>query len=598
MPQLPTISDADIETIGDRDIEGAVPQIAPVPEPMSYGQQAKANAMDFGGGLISGAVQSWNPIEIGKSLVRPDIAMEQQMQQGEDAFRQGKPIQGALRTAAASVPWVGPAAAGLADTAMQYATSDNSRQMGEAVGGVLGMGAMAAATPALGRAVGEKFSPYQMTTKRAQKSMEHLTRALAVPEKEAVRFMAGLKEGMPHIYEFSKREGRGWDSVKGFAQTARDASNDYYQKHYSNLSAAFNDIKAKGAPIAQSIREIKANLRPEQAKLRQSIDKLAGQYGGKEFSVEQLETFRKSLNGELEGMEAMHNLDRARLVKSNPAAAAMERQQKSIRRLINTTLDDASGRYEGTTAGVLRTYRSMVDVAERAERRAPSVALAEMERGGKRFGPESLVSPIRAVTLRQANPIGAAAGETAVRSETLLNRPDRLVQRSRHLLDKRGIAPAGSRALAQPIAPKARPPTQGQTVPIQVSPVPKPVSGGGIERRTAPRNPGDDQAFAQMLQQMQSIIAAPTTSPAMVAETLADMTKLLERRPWLAREDPRLAMLARAEQEAAQAAAEKGAGTRGAGFSQEERNRFLEKTQAPTRREQFWAKRREGGPRQ
>jgi hypothetical protein len=142
-----------------------------------------------------------------------------------------------------------------------------------------------------------------------------------------------------------------------------------------------------------------------------------------------------------------------------------------------------------------------------------------------------------------------------------------------------------------------QPPISGGQAPIQVSPVPKPVSGGGIERRTTFRTPEHEQNMLDVYGQARAQAAA---SP----EAAADVQKMLEGRPWLEQRwqrqsgDWKAAIRQQAEREAAQAAAERTSGTRGAGFSPGEVNSFLEKTQAPTRREQFWAKRREGGPRQ
>jgi hypothetical protein len=459
------------------------PLVAQVP---SYGQQMLSNAKSFGSGMVGGALHALNPIEIGKSLVRPDIAMGQQMQQGEEAFRQGKPIQGALRTAAASVPWVGPAAAGAVDTAMQFATG-TPEEAGQAVGGALGLAAGAKLLPKAISVAGKAVpAAYEAVSKSvaAPKTLEtasgRFAKALA-PENTpgAQYFKRNFQEALPELHGHAVANESPWTNMADFAKSSREATDEFYAKNHSTLVKELGDTVISGDPIGKAIKNAKLEARPEQRAAMERVEDLGDKYSGQEFSLSQLADFRKSLNAKLDARAKLSGADRATLASSDPVAGAMERQLDAIRDTINTNVDRLAKLRPGETARVLRTYRSMLDVTERAEKRAPAVELADLVNKGTRLGATEAATKVgRAIGFR-ANPIAAGAAETLSVSRKRWNHPDNLIRSGRELLDQGSVLPprkAGAKALAPPsqLQYEPQPPTPGQTVPLTIEPVPPP----------------------------------------------------------------------------------------------------------------------------
>lgn len=332
----------------------------------------------------------------------------------------------------------------------------SSKDRAEIVGDVA-TGVASARLPQLVGAASETLTAWQnaMPMRNRNIALNRITKALNVQPEEASRYLMTLDEAMPHIYDYANKQGRKWDSLKGFGNSADDAAAQYIKDNYNTVSGPFKDMHLSGDELANAARSVKGSLRPDQVQLAKSIDKFADNYAGRNVPLGEMEDIRRSFNDKLEAGAKAQGLTVEELAAANPMSAAERAVQQASRNSINRAIDTIGNRYPGATAGVLRVYRSMLDVAERAKSLAPKVQVSEMTRKGERWGVErGLDQAARAIGLRSANPAAAVGSQMLGGITRGKNRPDRLIASARKVLDES----KGGTALAQPIGPKTMAP--------------------------------------------------------------------------------------------------------------------------------------------
>lgn len=472
MPQKPLTEDEEFELLSlerERSVKGnGAPQIAPVP---NFGQQAATNAAEYGKGMIGGAFSSLNPIEIGKSLLRPDIAMESQMQQGEEAFRAGKPIQGALRTAAASVPYIGPAAAGLVDTGIKYATG-TPREAGEAIGGVLGM-------VAGGKAI-SKAVPAAMRYAKNQGPMAEirgknmLYDVLAHDPQRATEFGGALERATPHIY--ANTGGK----VKTVADLKSGITNTKARLWGQNVEPMLkfgSEVEVNTSPIADAMRsKIKPSMDPS---IAAKIETKA-QFYDQPHKVRELEAINQELNASNKNMLSQPGAVEATLRRTNKRGWQFT-QHDALRDVLANKIDEITGA-PGRFQEFKQLYGDLTEVEGAANKAAESWQhQVRQEKGAVIPGLKTSMRTVRALgwgTPRTAAEMGTQLAE-------FLSNPDRQVRMAFRRLRQSGNMP---KQFMKPT--QIKPPTPGQTVPITAGPVPQPkpssISGGQTPIQVGP----------------------------------------------------------------------------------------------------------------
>lgn len=273
-------------------------------------------------------------------------------------------------------------------------------------------------------------------------------------------FLRNLKEARANLYPTAKS----WKDMRSFADAAKGAADKFFQDNYGVIRQYFTDTRIPGVHIAKGIVDLKNRLRPEQAAEGAQIADLAKKYGNnRDFTLAELEDYRSTLDAQLQKIEIASQLDRARLLKADPYAAALQRQVNATRHLINTTVDKVGNLVPGETAKVLRTYRSMRDIAERADKAAPKIELSNVVQKGTRLGVSEIAARAgRALGLGR-RPGVALASEVAPgvlrESATSWNHPNNLVRSASKMLDygRFRIGP-GMRALEAPVSAQRQAP--------------------------------------------------------------------------------------------------------------------------------------------
>lgn len=348
--------------------------------------------------------------------------------------------------------------------------------LGATIGG--GLGGALATRSAGHKGLREKaeLNPNRVAVKRTETGLNRLTKALAIPKTEAEGYIRKMRPAMSEIY--AHRGTKDWNTMEDFAQAAQDTADDYYQKNYESISQAFQNARATGNAVAAQILKLTKGIRPTQDQgYRQSLLNAVRAYRGRTFSLGELESYRKTLNDELDAIQKQSGGRMADIINANPEARIKDAELRGIRETINRAMDNYAHLQEGETAGTLRNFSAIKDLAERARERSSAVNLENMERAGERWSIERGVdSALRAVGLRQANP-AAAAGSTAFSIVGRgLNHPDVLVKSAKRILDNYALDPSKGagyhKVLATPLPLRTRP-WEGDVEP------PLPGTGGG-----------------------------------------------------------------------------------------------------------------------
>jgi hypothetical protein len=199
--------------------------------------------------IIGGMAEVLNPASVIYSLspFGQEKAMEQQMQIGEEAFRGGRPVEGALRTAAASVPYLGPAAASTFDVLNKYASAESTPQeRRQAIGNVLG----AVAAPKVYQVGGSKLANLRVAG-GTPKAFDMLYEAIRPEAMNTREFSRHLEAAVPYI--FAARKGR----VAGMADMERAAlqtMNRLWDLHIKPVVSMNNNLPVNTAEVAAAIR--------------------------------------------------------------------------------------------------------------------------------------------------------------------------------------------------------------------------------------------------------------------------------------------------------------------------------------------------------
>lgn len=278
-----------------------------------------------------------------------------------------------------------------------------------------------------------------------------ITKALAPAGTPGAQFFQrNLREARANLYQNADK----WNDMRSFAEASREATDEFYKRNHTDLTEYFQEMRVPGIHISKSIADLKNRLRPEQAGMAEQINELAEKYGNKrDFSLAELADFRSTLNAKLKNMESMEGVDRATLVKANPLAAAMDRQAKATRDLLNSTVDHIGNLVPGETKKILRTYRSMLDITQRAEELAPHIELQDAISAGTRLGPTEAAARIGRAMGFGRRPSVAVGAETLSAGTKSFNHPNNLIRSAKKVLTKGRfkVAP-GERALEAPVS--------------------------------------------------------------------------------------------------------------------------------------------------
>lgn len=578
MPQIPTISDKDIE-LTDADIEGSIPQIGEVPdlnelhaanlasERSAYdkalrlgrigstaaigtrvagslfsnvpiigalaggGSEILARGLEYASGsreapsLGAAVSESAGPVLANAAIgAIPGGRIAQSIRQGGRALKYSAPtasrylagrvVPGALEGAA-----IGAGSTAASSLAQGELPSPQNIATGGAFGGIIG-----GVAGRLGERPHEAFAmaPHKGEIKKTDLALARITKSLNVPRPEAEKFIKRLRTAMSEVYAY-KGPGE-WNSVEHLGQAATDTADEYLKNNYDVISNAFKHARVTGNQIASNVLLLSQNTLPGKAgdAFRKEVLATVRAYRNKTFSIEQLESFRKTLNDELNSAQKLSGKSMADTIAASPSLSIKKFLLDGIRGTINKGLDNFASLQEGETAGTLKTYAAIKDLAERATQRGSEVNLENMVRKGTPWSIEQGVdATLRAVGLRQANP-AAAAGSTAFSmAGRSRSHPDNLVKSAKRLLDETALDPTKGggphRVLATPLSPRYRPYTgqvmppggggggnpptgigpgsiPGQVVPpsIQIGSPPNPrllTSGSALTRQEAPPNP-------------------------------------------------------------------------------------------------------------